>query len=172
LDQLGLEFSPKLQLDFFSIFVVLLELLSPYYQPLFYFFYFYFEKRWFFRNNPELGYDSYKTLRLNSLNRKESFNTKINVLLLLESVSTKSSSLKPKIKKKCFGPKLNLQNIEELRNYKLNNRRTKVNFQSNFEIASQFLLPFHFNLFSFILTLPLQIWKNYPSIESRKDEIA
>jgi hypothetical protein len=132
LDQLGLEFSPKLQLDFFSIFVVLLELLSPYYQPLFYFFYFYFEKRWFFRNNPELGYDSYKTLRLNSLNRKESFNTKINVLLLLESVSTKSSSLKPKIKKKMFWTKIKFTKYWGTKKLQVESRRTKVNFLIQF----------------------------------------
>ena len=102
----------------------------------------------------------------------ESFNTKISVCCCWNQCQPRVPLLNQRLKKKCFGPKLNLQNIEELRNYKLKVEEPKWTFQSNFEIASEFLLPFHFNLFSFILTLPLQIWNNYPSIESPKDEIA
>jgi hypothetical protein len=49
----------------------------------------------------------------------ELFNTKISVFCCWNQCQPRVPLSNQRLKKKCFGPKLNLQNIEELRNYKL-----------------------------------------------------
>jgi len=59
--RLGLEFPPKLQLDFPTCF---LHVANHYFN----FFYFYFEKKWILGNNPELGYDTHNHITITPIN--------------------------------------------------------------------------------------------------------